>query len=249
MGVTFRRIPGLTNGHLGAFWAELRSTWPHVQDAYLSQRQIEQFDDKWLGAGAELRVSQNPAARLVISNSDCSRAIQMQQNAFDYSWIRTGSEIYPRYGVVREGFDQEWARFCQFLRAGTFSDPDLLQWEITYVNEIPKGDLWRTPEDWPSLFSSSFGVPSQSTLANLESFNTNWHFQIPEQRGRLHVRVTHAHRGENTVLVLTLTARGPVDAESDFTLSKGLDLGRESIVNSFKQITSPKAHQHWRIES
>lgn len=249
IGVTFESLERLTNAHQGAYWVAKRDLWPHVKDAAPAERQIEQFDDAWIVPPRVFRLSQDPSSRLALLNPDRSRAIQVQQSGFDYSWIKAGATPYPRYGQVRDEFDREWESYLEFLLGYEIGPPVQVQWEITYVNKIAEGSLWNTPNDWPKIFSSSFGVPWESALANLESFSTQWHFQIPDRRGRLHVNVSHAtHEGDNA-LMLVLTARGPIDENVKRTLSAGIDLGRRTIVDYFKSITSTEAHKHWKIES
>ena len=178
MGVTFEALEELTNAHLGAYWVELGDSWPTVEDGRLVERQIEEFEATWVPAKQRIRLSQDPSSKLTIFNSDASRAIQLQQSSFDLSWIRNEGSPYPRYEPVKAEFDQEWGRFCAFAENRKLGPITQRQWEVTYVNKIAEGSLWETPDNWPEIFSTSFGIPWKSDLADLESFSTQWHFQI-----------------------------------------------------------------------
>ncbi|MEX2578890.1 MAG: TIGR04255 family protein [Verrucomicrobiales bacterium] len=245
LGLSFETLEGFSNANLGAYWSALPDDWSEVEDSRPVERQIERFDKSW-GFRRDLKLTKDPSSRLTIFKKDQSRAIQLQKNGFDFSWIKTDGAEYPRYEPVRAEFEAEWEFFVEYLKSRSLGAPVLLQWEITYVNEIRQGTLWETPDDWAQIFSSSFGIPWRSTLADLESFSTNWHFQLPGEQGRLHVHVAHADRDSSTALMLVLTARGPI--RKGDPLTKGLDLGREAIVKYFKEITSEVAHKTWGLE-
>ena len=122
---------------------------------------------------------------------------------------------------------------------------------MTYLNHIPKGSVWNTPDDWGFFLPlcSSWNVEG---VADRESFGGEWHYVIPDKRGRLHVRWQHGRESEpeqGEVIVLTLTARGAI-ASGDTSLKRildGLDLGRKTIVHSFRNLMSDEANKHWGL--
>ena len=76
---------------------------------------------------------------------------------------------------------------------------------------------------------------------------TTWHYEIEPNRGRLHVDVQSAKREseeEAEILIMKLTARGPIATTSDSILGDGLNFGHEAIVRAFKEITGAPAHQY-----
>jgi hypothetical protein len=64
--------------------------------------------------------------------------------------------------------------------------------------------------------------------------------------GRLHATVQSVLRLTDgaQMFVLDLTARGQIGSGTDF-----FDLGREWIVRSFKELTTPEMHKVWGIRS
>ncbi len=112
--------------------------------------------------------------------------------------------------------------------------------------------MWNEPGDWQRLFPGSATLASEGLPVRLESFGGEWHYEIEPRRGRLHVKLSHGQRsnldqGKEEILVMTLTARGPinkVDGELT-TLECGLDLGHNAIVRAFKGLTSEDAHDYW----
>ena len=77
---------------------------------------------------------------------------------------------------------------------------------------------------------------------------------IQPKLGRLHVKIQHGRRAGSPpsksareVLLLSLTARGPINSTegSGMSLDEGLGKGREAIVGAFACIMSEEAQVHW----
>ncbi len=259
VGVQFDRVPGLSTAHFAAFWSTLDpEQWPTVADANLLAAQIERFDEssRWAKAVQLRALQQHPGCRIQIKNSDGDRMIQVQNGRFHFNWLGTSGGAYPRYDNVRSEFADLWTRFAQFLLARYAIDLRPNQWEVTYVNQIPKETVWTSPADW-SFFRPLGGVPTVEGILAGESFNGEWHFVIPPQRGRLHIAWQHGREEDEDneqpqeFIRLTLTARGPTEPQNDPTAAvlSGLDLGRETIVRSFRELMSDAANQYWGLKN
>jgi uncharacterized protein (TIGR04255 family) len=253
LGVQFDPIPGLRTAHLGAYWATLGTEWPVTEEAQPLDPQFESFDDsaQWAELGVRLQLSSRPQPRIRIRNAANDRMIQVQNGRFIFNWLRTDGKQYPSYESVRQDFEVKLGGFREYLAlTARLSLPSANQWEITYLNHIPKDSVWQLPRDW-SFFSPLNTNLGLSGLVELESFGGEWHFQIPPQRGRLHVRWQHARADERTELVaLNLTARGSCQAENLEVppILSGLDLGRETIVRSFQGLMSEWSNQYWGLQ-
>jgi len=124
------------------------------------------------------------------------------------------------------------------------------QWEITYVNHLVQGREWALPSDLMHIFRGIPGLIAPVTSVGLESLSAQWHFKMPEDRGRIHVELEHAKtRGDSPrqVMVLKLTGRGPMRNEAE--LVPALDFGHEQIVKIFEEITSERAQASWGKQS
>ena len=255
LGVQFERLAAFKNAHLGAFWRTLDvEQWPAVADAPMLEPEFERFSDsaRWGRAGVELRLSQVPSSRLQIRNADGDRMIQVQNGRLHFNWLGQGGGEYPRYEKVRDGFIASLASFTDYIAAQKLGEFRPNQWEVTYLNHIPKGTLWNSPDDC-SFFRLLGVTPTIKTLVQPESFGGGWHFIIPPERGRLHVQWQHARSSKPDVdelVVLTLTARGPLPQETGGdAIFEGLDLGREAIVRSFCEFMSDAANQYWGLRN
>lgn len=265
LGVQFEPLPGFRNAHLGVFWSFLNSEdvrrtlgrgWPHSIDAPRLEPQHERFggEKPWRRLGFKLKVSQDPSVRIQIQNADRNRMIQLQNGRLHYNWLGHEGEGYPRYLEIRPEFDKVLKQFEHFLNDHKMGKLQPNQWEVTYVNHIPRGTVWEEPRDWQNVFRQLPSMIDCPGSVDLESCAGEWHFEIKPQRGRLHILLGHGQSsvesGED-LLRLTLTARGPIGgAEGNgLNLDQGLDLGRRIIVTTFKAVTSESAHEYWGLKS
>jgi len=254
LGVQFDPLQEFRNAHLGAFWKFLGpAEWPKVTDAPTIDPQFERFGEAaaWQPRGVHLKISQDPSARLMMHNAAGDRMIQLQNGRLHYNWLGQIGGPYPRYTTIRPEFCRVLGRLREFLAGEGVGEPVPNQWEVTYVNHIPRGGLWNMPSDWTGVFVSLPGVAGRIESLRLESFGGEGHFEIEPQRGRLHIHLEHGRFGKDQqqeVLRLVLTARGPIpgDGEGDM-LGAGLDLGRQVIVTTFKAITTDHAHEYWGL--
>jgi uncharacterized protein (TIGR04255 family) len=254
LGVQFDPLPRFSTAHLGAFWKTLGPEWTGLEDVPPLPPQFERFTEgsAWQRLGLRLQLTDIPQTRLQIRHSDGARMIQIQNGRLHFNWLGQGGTEYPRYSrMLRPAFDQLLSEFSQFVVNADVGSLELNQWEVTYVNQIAKGSLWQTPEDWPHVFPRL--LASQSLPGRrLESFGGEWHFVIEPARGRLHVRLQHARteigKEEVESVRMTMTARGGPESPEKPNIDGGLDLGHATIVQSFKDFTSNEAHALWEIE-
>jgi len=254
LGVQFDPLPKFGNAHLGAFWKRLDGDWPDVSDMPSLEPEFERFGEGkgWLAAGLKLKLSQSPESRLQIRNGNNDRMIQVQNGRLHYNWLGHEGKPYPSFEQVEPDFQKALAAFRQFLAQESLGELRPNQWEVTYVNHIPKGSVWNDPRDWVGLFPSLAALPPKASSVRLESFGGQWHYEIEPQRGRLHVNLVHGWRRkpvEQEILDLKLTARGPVKPadEGGPSLDEGLCIGHETIVRSFTELTSAEAHEYWEL--
>lgn len=252
LGVQFNRLPRLMNVHLGAYWRDLGSDWPNAKDAPLIEEARERMgpEPAWLPRVTQIQLTQLPQSRCMIKNRSGDRMIQVQNGRFHVNWLGHAGDPYPRYSTIRPEFDRLVSQFRRFVTDNDLGDVQPNQWEVTYVNHLPKGELWSTAAEWGAVVSV-FGDCARS--GRFEGFDGEFHYRLPDDQGRLHVRYQHALEqvGERReVLMMQLTARGPVEpSEHAFeVLGRGLDAGRRAIVLAFASMTTEKAHAIWRLK-
>lgn len=254
LGVQFEPIAGFRNAHLGAFWKSLDAhEWSKIQDVPPLEPVFERFGEQgqWGGLGLNLRLSQDLSCRLQLTNVSSDRMLQIQNGRLHFNWLGEGGGPYARYPAIRAGFQKSIQQFLEFLKQEGLGALRPNQWEVTYLNHIPKGTVWNDVSDWQ--FCHLIGeIPTYRDLIEPESFRAEWHFTLPNQRGRLHVQWQHAQRSTpdtQEIVVLNLTARGPLGSENIGLeeILEGVDLGRQTIVQTFRKIMSDRANEFWGI--
>lgn len=250
LGVQFFPFAELSVGHMGRFWAALPD-WPKCRETEAIGQANEPFGDDALWSPRRLRLMTRPEVRLQIHNAKNDRLLQLENGWFTLNWRKgQGSAAYPRYGTLKSEFDALWSQYADFLISAGLESPVPSLWEVTYVNHVPKGALWSTPDQWSRVVPGlSAQVPSISGCRP-ESANGVWIFELGEQQGRLRVWIEHAKGGESEeLLVLKLSSRGPVQGTDSRSLQNGFELGRSSVVRMFTAVTSEVAHEHWGREA
>jgi uncharacterized protein (TIGR04255 family) len=251
LGVQFAPIPNFTASHYGWFWKEyLDSSWTKAQDAPRLPDQFELFGDHQIWGLPKPIFSQKfEPDRAQFINKDEDRLIQVQNTRFLYNW-RKRESVYPSFAAIYPEFLSRLGDFERFLRAAHLEPTPQNQWELTYVSQIPKGELWELPSDYPGIFPGLFGrIERQTTGAALDSASSAYRFEIPPRRGRLSVHAQHVKNpDEQEVLQVSLTARGPiVPGDEGRDLPSGLTIGHAAVVQTFVDIASDTSLAYWGL--
>lgn len=250
LGVQFDTLPNFTIAHLGAFWKRLGKEWSEVEEAPFLESQFEEFTEtgRWKVA-PKLTVSARMKARIKIANRSRDRMVQLQNGRFHFNWMGSTGDDYPRYKAVKPEFEELYSQFRQFLSDEGIGALTENQWEVTYVNPIPQGDLWRSVREWQEVFLPASAVPASVGGTVIWSTNGEITYDIEPAIGRLRVQYQHARKAANEgpeMLVISLTARGSVGKSGGIQSAiEGLDIGRKAIVQGFYGLTSQRAHESW----
>ena len=252
LSVQFAPLKHYSNAHGGWFWKNyLDDTWVNIQEVPPLLDQFERFGDerKWAPRGSMFSLRPGPEPnRMQFIGKDDERMIQIQNSRFIYNW-RKRSGHYPSYDKLLPEFNEQLEKFNKFVDDSGNEKLQLDQWEVTYVNHIVKGDLWETPNDWPNILPGLYIPKAIPSKQHFESLKGEWHLIIDDNLGRLHITIEQVRvLGEENqdILLLQFTARGPIVDENIDNLKSSFDIGHESIVQSFTDITSETAHKFWK---
>ncbi len=234
----------LTSGHLGWFWkSRLGDPWGSPNEAPSLPDQFETFGKHGAIDVPNIQFERRASAppnRFRVRTVNGDRIIQLQDTRFIENWVRVGAE-YPRYEAISAEFLGQLDSFADFARSERLGELKPNQWEVTYVNKVPAGPLWSEPAEWPNVIPGLLLQVGSYGHTRFEQMTGEWTSEIPDKRGRLHINAQYRARADEKALSLTLTARGPiVDG-----LVGGLQLGHDTIVTAFDQITSGAAHELW----
>jgi uncharacterized protein (TIGR04255 family) len=242
-GILFESLKNLLAPHLGLLWESFRAEYPTCRQVAPLASPVERFGKP--AKVEEVEVSDvPPLPRVWFVHRDENAIIQVQQDRFLYNWrkVRQDDE-YPRYGAVIAKFRDQLEVFVSFLHEQSIGEMTPVQYEMTYVNEILRGSGWDHRGQIGEVFPDLSWRPAASRfLSEPESVNCRFTFQMPEQKGRLHVAMRSAERRDDDqeVLLLELTARGISDAGRMEAMWDWYGLAHEWIVQAFADLTGDR---------
>ena len=169
------------------------------------------------------------------------RAIRFGNQGVSFGWLGHDGCIYPRYEAIRDGF-------VATLDAVRDVIPRIglpVRSTVSYLNRIPQGTVWTTPDDW-SFFRLWQPNPLTRLKIGQEGFAGLWRFPLEAERGTLTVELTDERDDDGHSLWLRLTASSPTDA-NESSLFDGLDSGRETIIRAFNELVTSDAKEYWGV--
>ena len=236
--VLFPSLEGLLSPHIGLLWQKFQPEYPFCDDVVPIVSRIESSDDQ--NVDPQLQLSDvPPLPRVWFINQDGTRIIQIQQDQFIHNWRKVGIESeYPRYGSLIRAFQDHLDNFYDFLTEAELGQFQPLQYELTYVNQIPQGQAWLTLEDIGKVFPYvSWKASSARFLVHPQSISWTTVFELPNKLGRLHTSIKPVILNEKSTLLFELTVRGIGNYTSRETLQNWFDIAHEWIVCAFADLT------------
>lgn len=248
IGVQFDALMGFGNAHFGAFWKSVLSgEWTKTKDSPPVADQFETFENSPLAATPRLVIrTAGPVDRVQFIHQSDDRVVQLQPTRLLINW-RKRNQGYPRFQERLVDFQVLWANWSRFCEESAIGDLRPNQWEISYYNHVPRGELWESTSDWSGVLPGLVMSPRNGDLLKFEYQDGEWHFEIPPQRGRLHVSLQRADAGGVPVLRWTQTARGPLNSGIWDDIEAGLRTGHDAIIAAFETHSSAKALDYWRL--
>lgn len=230
-GVAFPPIPGFTVAHIGRWWDELGSEFRQVTEVPPLAVVIEGVGPQ----AQEIFTDAMPTPRVWFTADGGDRLVQLQRDRLLSNWRKTGADhVYPRYERVSADFFDLLSRFERLCQDGPGSKPDLKQYELSYINHLVQGECWDSLADLGLVFPDLNWRSDERFLPSPEGLDARFAFPLPDNAGRLHIRLQAARRRDDnqTILVLDLTARGFLP-----DTRKWFDLAHEWIVQGFADFT------------
>jgi uncharacterized protein (TIGR04255 family) len=244
-GVFFPRLKGFLLPHFGEFWSRIRPEFPIVEHAGP------------LASGAVLR---SPAElieptgtilpRVWLINNSGDGLIQLQRDAFFYNWRRQSeSNDYPRYPMVIAKFWDYFSKFNEFLVDFGIPKPEIGELELTYVNHIPKSDLWSDYSDISKVFRDfDWQLSPQRFLPVPFAHSQTFNFSIPDRPAILTATIQSAIRQSDQVSIIRLNMSvrhqiGSDNATGTDSVRQAFEVAHEWIVQGFADLTSHFAQE------
>jgi uncharacterized protein (TIGR04255 family) len=240
-GVVFRPLSALKSAHIGSLWQRFMEDFPNTDDHAALPAPPP------AGPQPGLVISLGPPSELprvsFLSDDGC-RMIQVQRNRFHYNWRRKDdANEYPRFPSVFAEFKKRYSTFDEFVTSVGCDAPSLVQYELTYVNLIARGQTWEGLADI-AVVLPDLGWRKDSTRFLPPPQDLHWEatYPLPKEAGVLVENVRsgrHKDTGE-LILLLELTARGRAEITS---FDDWFEVSHEWIVKGFKDLTGASMHK------
>jgi len=248
MSVSFKPLSGWSSLQAGLFWSTVRKKYPQTETHPPIAVPVEKFgDDQWITPGVAFGFEAD-LARFWFLTDDGTRLMQLQRDHFVINWRKVrGDEAYPRYAKeMRPRFEEEWALFAGFVDEAIGQAVEPVQCELTYVNDVFRGEGWDNFEDALTLFSW-WKDTERKFLPPASSMSVAIAFDYPDKKGRLHIDSRHVRRltDSKEAYQIKLFARGAPRSGSTNHLLAWMDEAHEWIVKGFADVTSERAHGLW----
>lgn len=237
-GIRFHVLDKLRIPHVGLLWNKFRREYPIIQHALpLASSKGEILVDN---------VTALPLQRIWFINKSDDQLIQFQFDRFYYNWRRR-QNAYPRYSYVIKNFEVVTDNMVDFFNEFELGELKPVEYELSYINHIPRGEGWNTIDDLPRVFSDF--VWRQTTgrfLPNPSSVGWQAEFPLPEEKGQLVANLRMAIRTDDKIplFVVTITARvvGELAIEKK-AIREWFDVAHEFIVRGFTDLTTPEVQR------
>lgn len=236
-----------TSRAIGAFFPTVQQRYPTIIPQPLAPPIEESFEIPSQPMIAFQLLGGPESQRWAFVSEDKLETLQVQSNRFTYTWSKEETDVrYPHYGTIRDSFESAYRSYLDAAEG----DIEATWCEIAYTNPImqPEG------EPRPDLSTLVRRVVRQELSALPQPFNTGLEerFQLerdgsPYARFFVHVQST-VGRPRQVGYTIVLTMRGrPTSPDPDSVLAF-FDEGRERIVTTFRDITTPERHAEWGLQ-
>lgn len=253
LGAQFDVIPGFLTPHVGLVWERFRRDFPLLEEQAPLPPIFETFgSNPQFVPGMSLQFVTAPETpRVFFINEARTELLQIQRDRFLHNWRKIGeADHYPRFERMLETFRTGFASFTEAISSEGLGLVIPNQCEVTYINQMPvppDGSLSDLTDD---LFGQHTGSLALDDLGKPEDLRFLLRYVMRDADGkpigRLIASAEPARRVDGqTIVQLTLTARGRPVTPDESGIIDFLKKGRTSVVKGFAHLTGPKMHKVW----
>jgi uncharacterized protein (TIGR04255 family) len=241
-GFRFEPFRELKVSHIGLLWEKFRNEYPKSQHA------VPIATDNSLPVDEATGI---PLPRIWFISKADNELIQFQSDRFYYNWRHRGDD-YPRYPSVIKNFKKAKGHLDAFVKELQLGTIKPLEYELTYINHIPRGDGWEKIDDLPKVIGDfTWQKEKHRFLPNPTNIAWQVRFELPENKGWLNAKLSQATRKVDSVpsLILELSANGFGEEKTEKAMQDWFDLAHEWIVRGFTELTAREIQERiWKRE-
>lgn len=236
-GISFDSIKELRSGHFGILWQKFRPDFPKVEDQNpINPILIEVFENP----------DKLPLPRVWFIHRDENEIIQVQRNCFLHNWRkRRIDDEYLGYEKVAENFERYLSRFQEFLVEESLGHLVPKQYELTYIDIIPKGQGWESPGDLEKVFPNLLSLTKQSIfLNNIKGINWQIILELPNGLGEVAISIRNAQRISNEQELIHMEFKA-VSSQAYQPMRGWFDDAHNTITNLFCNLISDEIQEEF----
>ena len=246
-GVQFDELHKLNTGHIGPIWELYKSEgYTEFQERIPLRGILEHLHDDEvvspIGLDTDFKM---PFPRLWFLHRTSGILIQIQRNHFVFNWIAVTPETpYPGLDFMANNFEKYLRRFEDFMK--TLGEPiKRRQYELGYLNHIPRGDSWENLEDLGVILSLITKNGEEHFLNKVKRVNWLTSFQFSAD-ARLDVTISNRLLSrKKAMLQVEWSAHGPLIQPSMPKLvpsQKWFILFDEQIRQKYRDLFNEESH-------
>ncbi|MFG1643800.1 TIGR04255 family protein [Amycolatopsis sp. NPDC049252] len=204
-------------------------------------------------AALGLRMSQMndfPQARYWLSSDDGSRLMQVQPDYVALNWRKKSDLTYPGYEQLRSEFVDICVELNTALQRAGDEAIHLRQVELTYIDVVRPGGLWKSHSDTHKVANIEFGASDDYEQVSF-SYSRVLRDDDGSFAGRLHASAQPAIDTETGVPVLNVSTtlrsasylpKTPLEVGISF-----LDVAHVAITKNFEQMVREDVKRAWGL--
>ena len=241
-GIRFDSIKQLQSGHVGILWQKFRPDFPKIEDQILvNPVPKEDFENP----------KKLPLPRVWFIHEKENDLVQLQRNRFLHNWRkRQPEDEYPGYVRVIENFEKYLSYLQEFLAEENLGGLVAQQYELTYINLIPKGNGWEHLRDLGKVFPNLVSLTSQSIFStDIKDINWQTVLGLPNNLGKLRVALRNGTRVSDNQLFL-LTEFNVHSYQPYQPMRAWFDAAHDTIIKVFSTLVSDEVQEkYWGRQS
>jgi uncharacterized protein (TIGR04255 family) len=252
LGAQFDVIPGFLTPHIGLVWQHFRKAFPLLEEQPALPPVFETFGSNPQFVPGMIQLMMGPETpRTFFINEARTELLQVQKDRFLHNWRKIGeADTYPRFERMLETFQAGFSTFEKAILSEGLGPIIPNQCEVTYINQMPVpagGNLSDLTDD---MFGQHTGSLALDDLGKPEDLRFLLRYVMKDMEGkpigRLIASAEPARRIDGqTIVQLTLTARGRPSTPDQSGIVDFFTRGRNSVVKGFAHLTGPKMHKLW----
>ena len=240
LSVLFEPLDAFLAPHLGEIWQEFKKDgFERIVEQPPVPPTVEKFPNSI--EEPQLRLGNVPhLARIWFVHKDDNQIIQVQRDRFTFNWRKTElNQDYPGFSVILDMFKGFYGRFDKMIKNIEVGAITPLQYELTYIDRLLRGDGWETFNDVGKIYNLFVdSQQSDSFWSHAESMILRTSFSVPDLHGRLHLTISDRIRVSDQLQTLQtdFTVRGFTENVENDTTITWFKAARDRIIEKFSSM-------------